>query len=196
MSTPRSSLDPARLTALLEETGALRRGHFRLSSGLHSAAYVQCALLLERPRIAHRVGRALAALLDPHRPESILSPALGGIVIGYATAAELGVPFRFCERSEGAMRLRRGFALTAGERIAVVEDVVTTGGSAGEAVALAARAGARTVAVGVIIDRGAATGSTFPAPFESLLRLELEAFDPGDCPLCRGGEPVERPGSR
>jgi len=127
----------ADVLALFESCGALRRGHFRLSSGLHSSAYVQCAMLLEAPERAAEMGAALAARLRQHRVESVLSPALGGVIIGHETAAALGVPFRFCERENGAMALRRGFALRDGERVAVVEDVVTTGKSTRETVELA-----------------------------------------------------------
>ncbi|MGE5234184.1 MAG: orotate phosphoribosyltransferase, partial [Acidobacteriota bacterium] len=129
-------IDERSLRALLEESGALREGHFRLSSGLHSPAYVQCALLLQEPARARRLGGELARRLAEHRPESVLSPALGGVVIGHEVAAALGVPFRFTERQEGAMALRRGFALRGGERVAVVEDVVTTGKSTRECAAV------------------------------------------------------------
>jgi orotate phosphoribosyltransferase len=190
--------------ALLEQSGALQRGHFRLSSGLHSPAYVQCARLLEDPARARRVGRGLAAKLAPYRPESILSPALGAMLVGHETAAALGVPFRFTERAGGAegaagrMALRRGFALRRGERVAVVEDAVTTGGSTRETAEVARALGAEVVAVGAIVDRfdRAGGGEPFEVPFVSLAVLALPAYRPDDCPLCRaGGRPV-KPGSR
>lgn len=182
------------LRELLRESGALREGHFQLSSGLHSSGYVQCALLLELPARAQRVGEWLAARLEPRRPESVLSPALGGLIIGHETAAALGVPFRFVERRDGELTLRRGFRLAPGERVAVVEDVVTTGRSTAETASVARELDAAVVAVGAIIDRG--SGTSFGAPFEALLRLELPAWDAGDCPLCASGSPVESPGSR
>lgn len=117
------------LRDLLRESGALREGHFLLSSGLHSSGYVQCALLLESPARARRVGEWLAERLAAYRADSVLSPALGGVIIGHETAVALGVPFRFVERREGEFTLRRGFRLAAGERVVVVEDVVTTGKS-------------------------------------------------------------------
>ncbi len=183
-----------RLRALLDESGAFQEGHFRLSSGRHSAAYVQCALLLEQPARATEVGGLLAARLGGLRPEAVLSPALGGLVIGYQVAACLGVPFRFCERRQGRMELRRGFRIRPGERTVVVEDVVTTGGSAAEAAALAAAAGADVVAVASIIDRGAEPGGE--APWISLLRLPLSSWPQAECPLCAEGLLLSAPGSR
>ena len=139
--------------SLLEACGALRRGHFLLSSGLHSAAYVQCALLLEEPRRARRVGALLAARFSGIEVESVLSPALGGVIVGHEVAAALGVPFRFAERDGERLALRRGFALGAGERVVVVEDVVTTGKSTRETAELALAAGAQVVGIGAILDR-------------------------------------------
>ena len=189
------SLEKGWLELWLGESGALRRGHFLLSSGLHSPAYVQCALLLESPSRARRIGRALADLLRPYRPESVLSPALGGLVIGHETAAALELPFRFCERVDRAMTLRRGFELREGERVVVVEDVVTTGGSAREAAELAGDLGADVCAVGSILDRGSGS-SPFTQPFAALKRLDLETWSPAECPLCREGTPAVKPGSR
>lgn len=182
----------------LADAGALLRGHFLLSSGRHSTAYVQCARLLEEPRRARAAGEALAAGLARHRPQSVLSPALGAVLIGHETAAALGVPFRFAERAGEALALRRGFALAAGERVAVVEDAVTTGRSTLETAELARAAGAEVVAVGAIVDR---TGGRHPfgdTPFESLLRLDLPTWEPADCPLCGEPEagPAVKPGSR
>jgi len=188
-------IDEPSLRALLEESGALREGHFRLSSGLHSPAYVQCALLLQEPARARRLGGELARRLAEHRPESVLSPALGGVVIGHEVAAALGVPFRFTERQEGAMALRRGFALRPGERVAVVEDVVTTGKSTRECAAVATASGAEVVAIGSILDRSGGRHG-FEAPYVALMALDLPAYDPAECPLCRAGRPIEKPGSR
>lgn len=189
------ALDGDGVEALLDESGARQHGHFQLSSGLHSAAYVQCALLLEDPRRARRVGRALARRMGSLRPDSVLAPALGGLVIGHEVAEALGVPFRFTERKEGAMELRRGFALREGERVLIVEDVITTGKSTEETAAIARAAGAEVVAVGAIIDR---TGgeNPFAVPFFSLLKLDLPALPAAECPLCRQGVPVVKPGSR
>lgn len=182
------------LRELLLESGALREGHFQLSSGLHSSGYVQCALLLESPARARRVGEWLAERLAAYRVDSVLSPALGGVIIGHETAAALEVPFRFVERREGELTLRRGFRLAAGERVVVVEDVVTTGKSTREAAEVARRLGAEVVAVGAIIDRGAR--DAFSVPFEALLRLDLPTWEPGECHLCAAGSSAESPGSR
>jgi orotate phosphoribosyltransferase len=179
---------------LLEESGALESGHFRLSSGRHSASYVQCALLLEEPARAAEVGEMLAGRLRQLAPESVLSPALGGLVIGHAVAAALGVPFRFCERRAGRMGLRRGFQLRPAERVVVIEDVITTGGSAAEAAQLAQAVGAEVAAVGAIILRGAAPALSSPAV--GLLRLELASWGADECPLCADGASLTAPGSR
>lgn len=189
------SLGRSELEAMLAESGALRRGHFRLSSGLHSPAYVQCALLLELPSRAREVGGALAERLREHAPESVLSPALGGVIIGHEVAAALGVPFRFTERQEGVMALRRGFAIASGERVAVIEDVVTTGKSTRECAAVAETAGARVVAIGSILDRSGGEPG-FSAPYAALLRLDLPTYSPESCPLCAAGGTAEKPGSR
>lgn len=184
------------LMRMLEESGALRRGHFLLSSGLHSQAYVQCALLLEDPLRARQVGEDLAEELRSFHPDSVLAPALGGVVIGHEVAAALGVPFRFTERKGEEMGLRRGFTLRQGERVVIVEDVVTTGRSTLETAALATNRGARVVAIGAIIDRTAGR-DPFDVPFRSILQLDLPSYPPADCPVCQaGGVPPEKPGSR
>jgi orotate phosphoribosyltransferase len=184
------------LMRLLEESGALRRGHFLLSSGLHSEAYVQCALLLEAPVRARQVGEELAEELRSFHPDSVLAPALGGVIIGHEVAASLGVPFRFSERKGEEMGLRRGFTLRQGERVVIVEDVVTTGRSTLETAALATSRGARVVAIGAIIDRTAGR-DPFDVPFRALLPLDLPSYTPSECPVCQaGGIPPEKPGSR
>jgi orotate phosphoribosyltransferase len=190
------SRDQQILMQMLEESGALRRGHFLLSSGLHSSAYVQCALLLEDPVRARKVGQDLAEMLRQFHPDSVLSPALGGVIIGHEVAAGLGVPFRFTERKGEEMGLRRGFTLRQGERVVIVEDVVTTGRSTLETAALATSRGARVVAVGAIIDRTVGR-DPFDVPFRALLPLDLPSYTPAECPTCQaGGKPPEKPGSR
>ena len=180
---------------MLQSSGALLEGHFLLSSGLHSPRYVQCARLLELPVRARQVGEGLAALLRPLAVDSILSPALGGLIIGHEVAAALGVPFRFTERKDGAMELRRGFALGPGERVAVVEDVVTTGKSTLETMAVATAKGAEVVAEGAILDRSAGK-HPFTVPFVSLLALDFPTWPAAECPLCAAGGKPEKPGSR
>jgi orotate phosphoribosyltransferase len=181
---------------LLEESGALRHGHFLLSSGYHSGAYVQCALLLEDPVRARRVGQELADLLRQFHPDSVLAPALGGVIIGHEVAAALGVPFRFTERKGEEMGLRRGFEIKQGERVVIVEDVVTTGRSTLETASLATSRGARVIAIGAIIDRTVGR-DPFDVPFRSLLQLDLPSYPPGECPMCKAGAAApEKPGSR
>ena len=188
---------------LLEASGALRHGHFQLSSGLHSPAYVQCALLLEQPARARQVGSALAAKLGDYRPDAVVSPALGGVIVGFTTAGALDVPFRFTERKDGRMELRRGFGVHPGERLVVVEDVVTTGRSTRETVAVLEALGGEVVAVGAILDRSSrsrvdAEGGEelFEVPFEVLTSLDLPTYPPESCPLCAEGSTPVKPGSR
>lgn len=183
----------------LEACGALTRGHFKLSSGLHSPAYVQCARLLEDPRRARRAGEALAQALGSRLggvPHSVLAPAMGAILIGHEVASAWGVPYRFSERDgEGKMTLRRGFELADGEELVIVEDVVTSGRSTRETAELARSLGAEVLAVGSILDR---TGGAepFDVPFVSLAQLSLPTYEAGECPMCAEGEEVVKPGSR
>ncbi len=180
---------------LLKRTGALLEGHFLLSSGLHSDRYFQCARLLQHPRHAARVGRALAALCRPLAAQLVVSPALGGVIIGHEVARALGVRGIFTEREQGLMRLRRGFTIATGERVLVVEDVVTTGKSTLEAATAVTAAGGVVVGLASIVDRSG--GVAFPYPFRSLLQLQVATYAAEACPLCREGKlPAIKPGSR
>jgi orotate phosphoribosyltransferase len=183
------------VAALLRETGALLNGHFRLSSGLHSAGYVQCALLLEHPRNAKAIGIALADKLGEMSPAKIVAPALGGVIIGYAVAEALGVPSIFAERKEGEMTLRRGFQIAENEPVVIVEDVVTTGKSTRETAAVVERLGRRVAGFASILNRSG-VANPFDAPYASLLELNLETYDEADCPLCAAGVAIDSPGSR
>jgi orotate phosphoribosyltransferase len=183
------------LPALLRETGALLSGHFRLSSGLHSPNYVQCALLLEHPRNAKALGDALAEKIRGLGARKIVAPALGGVIIGYAVAEALGLPFIFTERKEGAMALRRGFRLQDGEPVVIVEDVVTTGKSTRETGDVIAKHGGRIAGFASILNRSG-KANPFDAPYESLMSLALESYDERDCPLCKAGTLLDAPGSR
>jgi len=180
---------------LFRRIGALLEGHFRLSSGLHSSGYLQCALVLQHPREAEACGSALAAKVRDLQATVVLSPALGGIVIGHEVARALGVRAIFAERQDGVLTLRRGFSLDAGERVLVVEDVVTTGGSTRETMAVARAAGATVVGAGAIIDRSGGH-QDLDVPFRALATIDLPAYQPEACPLCARGEPVVKPGSR
>ncbi len=178
-----------------EETGALLKGHFRLSSGLHSDTYLQCARLLMWPERAEAAGRELAGKLSEFEPRAVVSPALGGIVIGHETASALAIPFLFAERQDGTFLLRRGFQLASGEKTVVVEDVFTTGKSTREVIDLVEGMGARVVAAGSIVDRGLEPGR-LRVPSRSLLQLSVPSWPAERCPLCREGRPLETPGSR
>ncbi|HSP15450.1 MAG TPA: orotate phosphoribosyltransferase [Thermoanaerobaculia bacterium] len=181
--------------ALLHKTGALLQGHFRLSSGLHSPQYVQCALLLEAPRNAKAIGEALAAKVRSMRPHKIVAPALGGLIIGYTVAEALDKPMVFTERKDGEMTLRRGFKIREGDRIVIVEDVVTTGKSTKEAAKVVAQHGGLVFGFASILNRSGKE-NPFDAPYESLLALDLETYAPETCPLCAAGVPLNAPGSR
>jgi len=180
---------------LFRQSGALLEGHFKLSSGLHSPSYLQCALVLQHPDAAEQLGRALAAELRGAGATTVLSPALGGLIIGHEVARALGVRAIFAERQEGALVLRRGFSLASDDRVIVIEDVVTTGGSTRETMDVAAAAGATVVAAGAIIDRSGGN-ATLNVPFKSLVTLTVPTYQPDACPLCASGVPVTKPGSR
>lgn len=181
--------------SLFRESGALLEGHFRLSSGLHSNGYLQSALVLQHPGKAAELGKALAVLVAPYGPTAVLSPALGGIVIGHEVARALGVRAIFAERQDGALTLRRGFTLGPEDRLVVIEDVVTTGGSTRETMDVAAAHGAQVVAAGSIIDRSGGT-ATLGVPYHALVSLSLPTWQESECPLCKAGTPAVKPGSR
>jgi len=185
-------LNPNEVSELFERYGVLHKGHFKLSSGRHSDTYLQCARILEHPRVAAALGEAIAKRF-PDGADVVVSPALGGILIGYAVAYAIGSRFLFAERVDGSMTLRRGQAVRAGERVLVVEDVITTGGSAAEVIALCERDGATVIGVGALVDRS--EGSP-PFHLEAMLRVTAKSWDPADCPLCARGEALHTPGSR
>ncbi len=186
---------PDAAAEIIEETGALLRGHFRLTSGRHSGEYFQCAKMLERPVHAGELGRLLADRYRDDRVDVVVSPALGGVVIGYEVARALGVRFLFAERQDGRMTLRRGFAIGEGERVLIIEDVVTTGGSVKEVAELTRAAGGELVGFGFIVDRSMSDPGLEPRA-EALLRRVTESYESESCPLCRDGVPVVKPGSR
>jgi orotate phosphoribosyltransferase len=185
----------ADVLTLFRRSGALLEGHFKLSSGLHSSGYLQCARVLMRPADAGMLGAALGAAARDLGATVVLSPALGGIVIGHEVARALDVPALFAERVDGRLTLRRGFVLDAADRVLVVEDVVTTGGSTRETMAVAREAGAMVVGAAAIVDRsGGAPG--LDVPFRALLPMTVPAYPPDACPLCTEGRPLVKPGSR
>lgn len=180
---------------LFRRVGALHEGHFRLSSGLHSPGYLQCALVLQHPREAEACGAGIAERVRGLGVQTVLSPALGGIVIGQEVARALGVRAIFAERQDSRLTLRRGFTLDPGEQVLVVEDVVTTGGSTRETMEVARAAGANVVAAGAIIDRSGGN-QQLDVPFHALASVALPTYQPDACPLCAAGQPVVKPGSR
>jgi len=180
---------------LYEKTGALMRGHFRLTSGLHSDIYLQSALVLQYPEHAERLGEALAAPFTDARAQTVLAPAIGGILVAHEVARALGVRALFTEREDGAMRLRRGFTLTPGERCLVVEDVITTGGSTREVVECVRASGGSVIGVGSLIDRSGGTAA-FDVKRASLATVSASTWPPEACPLCKSGGHAIKPGSR
>ena len=185
-----------RVLELFKHTGAYLQGHFRLSSGLHSAGYLQSALVLRYPRYAEALGRQLAGLLSGYKADFVISPALGGLIVGHEVARALGVPFLFTEReADRRMSLRRGFTIEPASRAIVIEDVITTGGSTKEVIDIVRAAGGVPVAAGSIIDRSGGMAD-LGIPRVALETLSVPAFDPEKCPMCLAGEPVIKPGSR
>jgi orotate phosphoribosyltransferase len=187
------TVTPEQVRGLLEDSGALLKGHFRLSSGRHSDLYVQKFRVFERPEATRALGAALAGLFNDFT--AVASPALGAVVLGFSVALAVEARSVFAERVDDELTLRRGFTLGAGERVLVVEDVVTTGGSAREVVELARRWGAEVVGVAALLDRSEGE-IELGAPLRSLLRLEASSWEPGACPLCAAGTALEDPGSR
>jgi len=180
---------------LFRRSGALLEGHFLLSSGLHSSGYLQCALVLAHPAHAETLGQAVAAGLRGLRPTVVLSPALGGVVIGHEVARALGVRALFAERQDGVLTLRRGFSLSESDRVVVIEDVLTSGRSTRETMQVAGAAGGHVVGVGSIVDRSGGQAN-LGVPFVSLFDMALPTYEPGECPLCRQGSVAIKPGSR
>ncbi len=183
------------LLDLMEELGALLRGHFLLSSGWHSDTYFQCARVLQFPELARELGRLLAGRFDPLACDVVVSPALGGVLLGHEVARALGRRFVFTERVAGEMTLRRGFALEKGENALIVEDVVTRGTSTNEVARIVVDAGAVVAGVAALVDR---TGgdATLPASLQALARVSVATYPPDACPLCAAGGTPVKPGSR
>ena len=180
-----------------EETHALLKGHFRLSSGRHSDRYLQSALVLQYPWVAEKLCVALAEIVKPLNPQVVVSPALGGVIVGQELARALKVKAIFTERNKetDVMELRRGFQVEKGEHIFAVEDIITTGKSVKESIEVVRGLGAQVEGVGCLIDRSGGTG-IFDVPLKALASLKVESWEEKDCPLCKQGSPVTKPGSR
>ncbi|MBI4064351.1 MAG: orotate phosphoribosyltransferase [Elusimicrobia bacterium] len=189
-----SKLHKVDLVGLLEEHGALLHGHFRLSSGVHSSSYIQTALVLQYPHIAGKIAKEVASKF-PQAVDCVCSPAMGAVVIGQEVARAKKCRAIFTERVGNAMSLRREFHIERGEKVLVVEDVLTTGRSTGEVVNLARSYGAKVLGVAAIVDRSVSTPG-FDIPFRSLISYPLEIYPPDNCQLCKNGMPLTSPGSR
>lgn len=189
-------IDQNGVMELFEETGALLRGHFVLTSGLHSPNYLQCARVLQYPKLAERLGRAIADSFRDRRISCVVAPAIGGIVIGHEVARAIGATGIFTERDgNGEMTLRRGFTLSEDERVLVVEDVITTGGSTRETIEAVIAAGGKVIGAASVIDRSGGTADV-GVPRSALATLQVETYDPAKCPLCASGSLPVKPGSR
>ena len=184
-----------RILDIFRKTGALLTGHFRLSSGLHSGQYLQCALLLQHPRYASELGKGIADVFSGEGITCVAGPALGGIIIAHEVANALGKRCIFGEREDGRMTFRRGFVVGPQDNVLVVEDVVTTGRSINELIAAIRSKGASVAGVGAIVDRSSGKVD-FGCDFRSLMKIDVKTFNPGECPLCKQGLPLVKPGSR
>jgi orotate phosphoribosyltransferase len=187
-------MTPDKILAMFKRSRALLDGHFQLTSGLHSPNYFQCAKVLQYPENAALLCAVIADAFRPQKIDAVIAPALGGIVVGQEVGRQLNVRTMFTERKEGSMQLRRGFEIAPGERVLVCEDVITTGGSVDEVIAIVSRSGGSLVGVGTIVDRSG--GKAHFANLVPALRMEVVTYPPDECPLCRRGMPVEKPGSR
>jgi len=189
------SLKPEKVIKIFKDTGALLEGHFKLTSGLHSATYFQCAKVLQYPWHAETLCREIAEHFKNTKIETVVSPAVGGIVFGQEIARLLGVRAIFAERVERQMSLRRGFDISPGDRILLAEDVTTTGGSVKEVMTLAQERGAEIVAVTSVVDRSGGQAQ-FGVPYFSLFQMDVTNYDSENCPMCKAGSQAVKPGSR
>ena len=183
------------LLAMFRESHALMRGHFELSSGLHSGHYFQCAQVLQYPKLAGAIGKELARRFRASKPTVVVGPAAGGIIVAFETARQLGVRALYTERVDAEMQLRRGFAVGKKDRVLIVEDAITTGESARKVATLMESFGAKVIGIGTIVDRSSGKKKLFPGRrFGRLFALAFETFPPHECPLCSEQIPVTRPG--
>jgi len=183
---------------IFKESGAIFEGHFKLTSGLHSGVYMQCAMLLQYPDKADRIAKAAAGILskdiDIEKVNTVISPAVGGILWGYMLAFRLGKKMIFTERADGGMQLRRGFSLEEGEKVIIAEDVITTGGSVKEVIKICEDSGAEVAGIISIVDRN--SGVDFGYPYYNMLKINIEIYEPEQCPMCSEGREIVYPGSR
>jgi len=183
------------ILTLFKQTGAMMQGHFKLSSGLHSAQYLQCARVLRYPKHAEALCGALAAKFKHLKPTVVVAPALGGVIVSYEVARSLGVPGIFTERVDGKMTLRRGFELKENDSVLIVEDVITTGRSTKEVIEVVKSFGSKLIGVGCIVDRSSES-IDLGTNFDQLIKIDIPTFRPTACPICVKGQPLTKPGSR
>ena len=184
-----------KMNEILEKTGVLQTGHFLLTSGKHSNKYMQCAKIFQHPDISAEISKDLAEKYDDYDIDLVIGPAVGGIILAYEVARQLEVSALFAERENGAMALRRGFEIKSGSRVLVVEDVITTGGSVKEVINLVRAAGGEVVGVASVVDRSGGK-ALFDVPFKSAIKVDIDTFDPTECPMCKSGSEAVKPGSR
>jgi orotate phosphoribosyltransferase len=183
------------MNEILEKTGVLQTGHFLLTSGKHSNKYMQCAKIFQHPDISAGISKALAEKYDDYEIDIVIGPAIGGIILAYEVARQLEVRALFAERENGAMTLRRGFEIKPGSRVLVVEDVITTGGSVKEVIELVRAVGGEVVGVASVVDRSGGK-ALFDVPFKSAIKIDIETYEPEECPMCKAGSEAVKPGSR
>lgn len=189
-------LSKEQATKIFIDSGALLEGHFKLTSGRHSNRYMQCAQVLQYPHYTEELAGHLAEQFAGQKIDYVVGPAMGGIIVAYEVARQLKVPSMFTERQEGQMLLRRGFKIEPGERVLVVEDVVTTGGSVIEVMEVVRAQGGEVVGVGVLVDRSGGQAD-FGVPLQAVLQMNVESWEAADCPLCQAGQgEAIKPGSR
>jgi len=188
-------LTKKRVKGILEKTGVLLTGHFQLTSGKHSNKYLQCAKIFQHPDISAEISKDLAEKYDGYDIDIVIGPAVGGIILAYEVARQLEVRALFAERENGIMTLRRGFEIQPGSKVLVVEDVITTGGSVKEVIDVVRSAGGEVVGVAAVVDRSGGK-ALFDVPFKSAIKIDIEVFDPLDCPMCKSGSKAVKPGSR
>lgn len=195
LSNNKMPLTPDEYLDIFKKSEALLEGHFLLTSGKHSAQYMQCAQVLQYPDRAAILAEGLASQFRDMGVQTVIGPATGGILVAHEVAKALGVRSLFTERENGIMRLRRGFTISPGERVLVVEDVITTGGSVREVLSVVQEFGATALGVGVLVDRSGGKVD-FSLPQSSIIQLNIQAYEAQDCPLCAQGIPAVKPGSR
>lgn len=183
------------VSEILERTGVLQTGHFLLTSGKHSNKYMQCEKIFQHPDVSAEISKDLAEKYDGYDIDIVIGPAVGGIILAYEVARHLEVSALFAERENGTMTLRRGFEIKPGSRVLVVEDVITTGGSIKEVIDVVRSVGGEVVGVASVVDRSGGKAS-FDVPFKSAIKIEIEAFDPAECPMCKAGSEAIKLGSR